>query len=379
MLRSAWKAGDNNLRGMSRILSVRHRTKVLSTLKAPALVVVCQSWCSSHCRRVDVVDALSTDADQPAQPSYSALQPNCKPISCDIQAAVSAGDVIELLSSDDEAASRPGLGTAEPQLDLPGTALGCTGRYSEEGGRPGSSTAQPAAGPTGDQVGDMQQAACQPVPLSLVQSLSTGMQDSDERAAGASGSDSEAASLGSQEGPRASRSLLAAEGRRRPGQAQQAQARRSADPEGTQHLGPQEEAPGQVQGAAQGAAAARHQLWAHHQRNRQEGAAACSQQATQAALTEAAQAGAAARSVLLAAALFALQRADHLPTSELTVQDAADAAEPTPQRGSGVARTLPAGASAVSGSPPDRNKAEATTVHDAKRMWTPFEVATDCF
>ena len=195
------------------------------------------------------------------------------------------------------------------------------------------------------------------------------MQDSDEGAAGASGCDSDVASQGSQEGPRASGSLLAAEGRQGPGKAQQAQARHTADAEGTQHLNPQEE----VLGAAQGAAAAwaRHQLWAHHQQNRQQGAAACSQQASQAALTEAAQAGAAARSVLLAAALFARQRADHPPAHELAVQDAADAAEPTQQQDSGAPA---AGASAVAGSPPDKNKAEATTVHDAERMWTPFEV-----
>ena len=297
------------------------------------------------------------------------------PISRDTQAAASAGDVIELLSSDDEAASRPDLGTAEPQLDLPGSALGRAGHYSGQGGRP----AQPAAARTGDDSGDMQQAACQPVPLSTVQSLSTGMQDSDGRAAGASGLGSEAASLGSQEGPRASRSLLAAGGRQGPRQAQPVQARHSADVEVTQRLGPQGKASGQVQGAAQSAAAARQ--WAHQQQSRQEGAAACSQQASQAALTEAAQAGAAARSVLLAAALFALQRADHPPASELTVQDAADAAEPLQRQDSEVAdpgRILAAGASAVAGSPSDTNKAEATTVHDAECMWTPFEVGRYC-
>ena len=224
----------------------------------------------------------------------------------------------------------------------------------------------------GHGAGDKQQAACQPSPIGFVQSRSTAMQDSDEGAAGASGCDSDAASLGSQDGLRASRGMLAAEGRQGPGQARRAQARHSGDAEGTQHLGSQEKAPGRVQGAA--AASARHQLWAHNKQNRQDGAAARSQQASQAALTEAAQAGAAARSVLLAAALFALHSANPPPASELSVQDAADAAEPAPQRGSGAARTLADDASAVAVSPADTNKAEATTVHDVVRMWTPFEV-----
>ena len=260
--------------------------------------------------------------------------------------------------------------------------MGSAGRCSGEAGRPGSSTAQPAAGTTGrragQRAGDMQQAASQPFARRSVLSPST--RDSGERAAGASGSDSEATSLGAQQGHRASRSLVAVEGRQGAGQARQAQAGHGADAAGRQHLGPQAEAAGQVRGAAQGAAAAsaRHQLWAHHQQTRQGGAAACSQQASQAALTEAAQAGAAARSVLLAAALFALQRADPPPTSELTVQDAADAAEHTQQRDPEAARTLPATASAVAESPPDTNKAEATTVHDAERMWTPFEVGEHC-
>ena len=322
-------------------------------IAAQQSLVPCQWWSASRdLPAVATGQALSMcSAVTPLKLLNQADLPSseCIPITCIIQAAASAGDVIELLSSDDDAASRPGLGTAEPQHDLPGSALGRAGHYSGDGGRPGSSTAQPAADPTGQGAGDMQ--------------------DSDEVAAGGSGCDSDAASQGSQEGPRASRSLLAAEGRQGPANAQQAQARHTADAEGTQHLNPQEEVLGAVQGAA--ASSARHQLWAHHQQNRQPGEAACSQQASQAALAEAAQAGAAARSVLLAAALFARQRADHPPAPELAVQDAADAAEPTQQRDAGAPA---AGASAVARSPSDKNKAEATTVHDAERMWTPFEV-----